>query len=526
MYISKLELSNYLCHQQMELTLSPGINFFVGNNNAGKTSILRALSFLRSGLGRGQDATDITYQGDCSKESDLCSVTATIAFSQNEVSTDENDDTECGRLLGDPAFDKLARYLIPNESVEPAERIFELKVKKSAEEPKKILVLDPSSNSDDAWANVTGIPALFQRLFDPVFVWAEDTPETVADFSPNKTLGKLVSQQLDKLKNGTLWTQFKDAHEHLFSIHNENSDDPSFADLVQEELNKLKVKLDNQYGGDNLIRFNFAPPSVESFTKQGEVMLTEENGIETSLNDKGTGMQRAFALAVIELLAEETNTGGNSIFCLDEPTTYLHPKAQIQLARALEKLGIYGNQLLVTTHSPYMLRDIRDIGEHRDSLFVLRANDGVTPVNLPGKQTDRPRSLAEITYYAFNIPTIEYHIELFGDIYQILNNIELSKQTEHDLDAKDLLINKCGNRMKEIAKAASIPIVEKDRYDDRVKMQCAVKEFLPLALRNMIDHPCEQNKFSDEELAKSISIMLGILKYLRSESSTLDRKEQ
>lgn len=92
---------------------------------------------MRSGLGRGQDATDITYQGDCSKESDLCSVTATIAFSQNEVSTDENDDTECGRLLGDPAFDKLARYLIPNESVEPAERIFELKVKKSAEEPKK-----------------------------------------------------------------------------------------------------------------------------------------------------------------------------------------------------------------------------------------------------------------------------------------------------------------------------------------------------------------------------------------------------
>lgn len=88
------------------------------------------------------------------------------------------------------------------------------------------------------------------------------------------------------------------------------------------------------------------------------------------------------------------------------------------------------------------------------------------------------------------------------------------------------MINKCGNRMKEIAKDASIPIVEKDRYDDRVKKQCVVKEFLPLALRNMIDHPCEQNKFSDEELAESISIMLGILKYLRSKSSNLDRKEQ
>lgn len=525
MYISSLELRNFLCHRQMDLELSPGINFFVGNNNSGKTSILRALSFLRSGLGRGQDASDLTYQGDSSEGSvgsDSCSVTATIAFSQDEVRIDEGENTVKGKILGDSAFDKLVPYLTTNESSDSTVKVYEIKVKKIAKDPNKVLILDPSKESDDAWANVTGIPALFQRLFDPVFVWAEDTPETVADFSPNKTLGKLVSQQLDKLKNGTLWTQFEDAHKHLFSIHNENSDDPSFADLVQEELDKLKIKLDDQYGGDNLIRFNFTPPSVESFTKQGEVMLTEENGIETSLDDKGTGMQRAFALTVIELLAEETNTGGKSIFCLDEPTTYLHPKAQIQLARALEKLGVYGNQLLVTTHSPYMLTDIRDIGEHRDSLFMLQAKDDVTPVNLPGKQSDRPRSLGEITYCAFDIPTIEYHIELFGDIYHILNNRELNKQEVQNSGAKDLTIATCGNYMEKIAEAASIPIIKKIRYDDRANKQCTVNEFLPLALRNMIDHPCEQNDFNDEELGKSISIMLRILKYLRLESNIKD----
>lgn len=534
MYISRLYLTHFLCHRNLELNLSQGINFFVGNNNSGKTSILRAVSFLRSGLGRGQNASDIIFRSNEPCSNAECCVMAIITFSPGEVTV--NDDENLGltnkTILNDHAFDKLGNYLFKKNSSNVKEPIYELKIKRTASDSKKILICKPESENEQAeskeeqtWENPTGIPALVQRLLDPVFVWAEDTPETVADFSPNKALGKLIGQQLERLKQGNLWQEFQLAHKNLFDKNDdEHPEEQNFADLVEDTLTALKNKLDEQYGGNNSVRFQFDPPSVESFTKQGTVILREENGIETGLEEKGTGMQRAFALAVIELLADQTTgTGKNELFCLDEPTTYLHPRAQIKLAAALEHLSTERNQLLITTHSPYM---IRGISKYRDTLFMLRAHDEFTKVIMPEKRDDRPRSLSEITYFAFDIPTIEYHIELFGDIYEILNRREAAKRPK-DATPKDMTIKACGDKMEEIVtQKLSLPTEYIGRYDDRITQKRRVTEFLPLGIRNMIDHPHrdddphKDNKFTDDQLKSSIEIMINILVYLQQNPDT------
>lgn len=50
MYISKIILNNFKSFAgRHELELSDGINFFVGNNNCGKTTIFRAIEFIQSG---------------------------------------------------------------------------------------------------------------------------------------------------------------------------------------------------------------------------------------------------------------------------------------------------------------------------------------------------------------------------------------------------------------------------------------------------------------------------------------------
>ena len=46
MYVSKLSLTNFRSYPQLELTLNPGVNTFVGNNGAGKTNIAESLIFL------------------------------------------------------------------------------------------------------------------------------------------------------------------------------------------------------------------------------------------------------------------------------------------------------------------------------------------------------------------------------------------------------------------------------------------------------------------------------------------------
>ena len=48
-YISKITLTNFRCFEGVtEIELSSGINFFVGDNNAGKTTIFKAIEFIQS----------------------------------------------------------------------------------------------------------------------------------------------------------------------------------------------------------------------------------------------------------------------------------------------------------------------------------------------------------------------------------------------------------------------------------------------------------------------------------------------
>ena len=46
MHVSKLSLTNFRSYPQLDLTLTPGVTTFVGNNGAGKTNVAESLIFL------------------------------------------------------------------------------------------------------------------------------------------------------------------------------------------------------------------------------------------------------------------------------------------------------------------------------------------------------------------------------------------------------------------------------------------------------------------------------------------------
>lgn len=69
MYISKIILNNFKSFAgRHELKLSDGINFFVGNNNCGKTTIFRAIEFIQSGkskeeyITKGKESEDVSVE--------------------------------------------------------------------------------------------------------------------------------------------------------------------------------------------------------------------------------------------------------------------------------------------------------------------------------------------------------------------------------------------------------------------------------------------------------------------------------
>lgn len=52
MYIAKLSITNLRCFNQTTVEFQPGINVILGENNAGKTALLRALRLVFDRSGR------------------------------------------------------------------------------------------------------------------------------------------------------------------------------------------------------------------------------------------------------------------------------------------------------------------------------------------------------------------------------------------------------------------------------------------------------------------------------------------
>ena len=95
-----------------------------------------------------------------------------------------------------------------------------------------------------------------------------------------------------------------------------------------------------------------------SFQWQKLVTLNIETkdqfGVTVPISSRGQGVQRLLMVAFLKYMAERTvNTlQPQRIYAIEEPETYLHPRAQRDLIEALLQLKRSGNQVLVTSHSP------------------------------------------------------------------------------------------------------------------------------------------------------------------------------
>jgi len=80
------------------------------------------------------------------------------------------------------------------------------------------------------------------------------------------------------------------------------------------------------------------------------LILVEKSGIEIDFKHTNTGRRWYYTFYFIKKCLRE-----GDIFIIDEPGSYLHPDAQSEILRELEKLAQSGCKILFTTHSPYLI---------------------------------------------------------------------------------------------------------------------------------------------------------------------------
>ncbi|MFC2454121.1 MAG: ATP-dependent endonuclease [Candidatus Saccharibacteria bacterium] len=397
------------------------------------------------------------------------------------------------KLVETAALKKYKPYLIEADGVKS------LRIMRSSEESKitqnkkeKVLTVGNVRvfNADtNQFENPTGIDATITALFDAQFVWADTNSGDVADFSKTKICGKIINTIIsDKISDS--WDSFKKSHKDTFE---------KIADNLKPIEEKIQSKLSEQYGSTE-VKFNFTLPEITDFLKSGHIDLSD-NGIQTTSAEKGTGMQRALALALIQVYADITSSGKEDVskpimFFIDEPETFLHPQAQNKLLDSLEKIS-NNSQVFIVTHSPYLLKKYK---KDTHSLNIFSKNSAFNQVK-KGKAFDlfgaSSPTWGEINYYAFGVISVEFHNELYGFV-QAKAIVEDER-------------NYCEDAFEQYLVARGI---EQNKTYVRLKKDGTTQSqihTLPTLIRNVIHHPENtNNSFTDDDLRMSIEALISL----------------
>lgn len=479
MFIKSIELSNFKGfignNHQISFkipdgeTAGSGLNIFVGENNSGKSSIFEAINFLRNGIKEDDTHRIKSKLADGSQPNEACVELTFYGDIQNTI-----------------------LCFAPESKREPFNKALdgqiELKFKRNTKSCKKLELWD---NRSQQYSNPAGIDASFKTLFETNFIWADTNPSDEATFGSTTLCGLLLKEIAKAHVSSDEYKKFQDSFNNLF-----NTETSSLRQQISVIEKKVQRIFSEQFGQAD-IRFKFDELKIDSFFKNTSIFIND--GIDIPMSEKGNGMQRSIALALLQVYAEESahdpeqdQTKPFYLF-IDEPELCLHPKGQTKLLEALLKIS-KTKQVFLTTHSPYFLvtPSLKNIG-----LFIFK-KDGIS--NIAEDASLKPIFIwgptwGEINFKAYNLPTIELHNELYGYL-QNISSMRDSKEFDSWLMAHDLPTCKQWIKDQNVSKTMNVT--------------------LQTFIRHHIHHP--ENKlnpiYTENELDQSIREMIDLLKSL------------
>ncbi len=234
--------------------------------------------------------------------------------------------------------------------------------------------------------------------------------------------------------------------------------------------------------------------SITSIPYTNQFVLTF--GSEHKARPINTGSGYSFIVPIVIVCLGGVITSNDATIIIENPEIYLHPKAQIETTKFLLFISKL-SQMIIETHSEHILKVVMDERKKSNQVLVFNKENGKTNMTKLDFSSFKltPISYAEVMYKAYNMLSIELHIQLFAALH------ERHCMGKSILDFDSWLYNNDNT------------IPQKSRQYRR-----SVYKTLPVYIRNCIDHP-EQTKpnstkkynYTAKELKKSIEYMLSKL---------------
>ncbi len=492
MYIEKIKIKNFKCFaEEKEIYFSVpngtdnlGLNLFIGDNNTGKSTIFEALDFLRNKSPRGKNVNDLKNV-NCIDDELIIEVT----FSGN-----------ISRVV--ESFGQKNKVKIFKDYIYKENDTEKITIQRNSNKESKLYFWNKEKSE---FENVAGIDGPVKKLFEFNFIWSDHNPNDEMSYGSSSITGNLLENVIGEFEGSDDYQEFAIAHQKVF-----NDDESSLRKELQSIEKETKDIFEEQFGSAE-IQFHFEELEVKNFFKQVRVKVTD-NEVETYIEEKGSGMQRSMSLALLQVYAkrliehpEDSDVTKPFILFIDEPEISLHPTAQLKLLKALSEIS-KTQQVFISTHSPFMFMN-RHVDYPSITAHVFTRQDQeiqIHSINEDLKTFPWSPSWSEINYFAYDIPTIEFHNELYGYLVSEEKDIFNEKINKHHHIGS-------GKDHEDEKDQVGCEYCRKYYNDDKEK-----DEYISLSkyIRNQIHHPenTENDKFSDKELRQSIKTMIELIK--------------
>lgn len=204
-----------------------------------------------------------------------------------------------------------------------------------------------------------------------------------------------------------------------FQYYKNNKQKESVENLNTGLNDKIKKGLENKYLEEAIKKFNdISGYSVKlnfidnylPFTKANFVVETEAN-LQIDLASLGSGYEMMFSLIYSYYMSKQN--GKKLIILIDEPELHLHPKLQEKFVEFILEIS-KDSQIILTTHSSLLIKqlayndNIKNIILKKDKKIKLFEDRKLSYI-----------SSNETNYLAFELPTEEYHNELYEELMYI-----------------------------------------------------------------------------------------------------------
>ncbi|MDN7994557.1 AAA family ATPase [Burkholderia orbicola] len=345
MYVKNITLENYRSFQERTtVSLSPGMNLILGENNSGKSSLLESFSLA-----------NIEYEPHLSTETkqhpdDILAAPCVINM-RFSIGLDE-----VWRYLGEafvlpvphqshPITQDIPGYLAKSSKIEVG-------VKTTRERNNREIHFY-SVYDDNEYTSATGSATLGYTCLKANGVLKGTLGGHLGGTSPfqgqtNHLLGRLYKFRAERMNNSrsmfgtssSLSTNASNLPECLNFLQSHNPD------LYEEYIKHVHQIFPSVH------RVQAVPITQTELEIRTSLVPSRQRrpDLTVSLSQSGTGIGQVLAILYVAM-----NSATPLVIAIDEPNSFLHPKAVRTLLAILNNLPIK-HQYIITTHSPEVIR--------------------------------------------------------------------------------------------------------------------------------------------------------------------------